>query len=264
MKPTITLSALLLVLAMTFSMPSASAHNYYRHHPVWVDVHHCRVETRHLYFPAYNMYYDLERELFIYLSGDTWVFSLALPAMYTHIDLAYEPIVELDFYYDRPFIYNEYHIVHYSDYHRHYGRHDYREYGHHHEYYSYTPKHHYKYNDYDGPRHSEGNYRNSGRHDNGNHYGHYKNGKGNGNNKGNYGRGDNGYSNKGNYGHRNGGSRGYNNNDSNGSGSKGGGTYKRSSVNSKHVTNAPRSTSNGNGRSSNGRSSNSRSTGHRM
>ncbi len=263
MKPTITLSALLLVLAMTFSMPTANAHNFHRHHPAWVDVHHCRVETRHLYFPAYNIYYDMERSLFIYLSGDTWMFSLALPAMYSHIDLAYEPIVELDFYYDRPFIYNEYHIVHYRDYHRHYGRHDYREYGHHHEYYSYTPKHHYKYHDYDGPRNYGGrNSMNSGRHDNGNHYGHYKNGKANGyeNNSSKYGRKNEGQRND-HYGN----GRNYGGSNKNSGNNKGvGNNYKKSNTDTRKVYEGHRGSSNGNGRSSNSRSSNARSGGYRM
>lgn len=150
MKTKKTLTGLLILLALTLATPMASnaQHRHY-HHPHWADVHSCRIETRNVYFPAYNFYYDMDREMFIYLSGDRWVFSLNLPVAFAHIDLAYEPMVELDFYDANPYLYNHDHIIYYRDYHNHYGRHDYREYGHNHDYYRHGHR------DYDYNRHGD-------------------------------------------------------------------------------------------------------------
>lgn len=213
MKTKRTLTGLLVLLALTLSVPTETfAHGRHRHnHPHWVSRHQCRVETRHIYFPSYNVYYDLHSDLFIYLSGGNWVFGASLPLSFGHIDFAYEPIVELDFYEEMPYIYNDHHVVVYHDYHRHYGRVSYREYGHHHDYY----------------RHHD-------RHDNGHHYGHYKNGHGNGhykggnghgNGHGNYKKGNDGHGGNGNYNHDNNNRPKYGNR-GNGSGNHRDGNYR--------------------------------------
>lgn len=158
MKLKTSFSALLVLMALTFALPTSSYAHPRRHgHPKWVSMHSCRVETRHVYFPAYNFYYDLNRDMYIYLSGGNWIFSAVLPVQFARIDLRYEPIVELDFYLDDPFVYNHHHIVTYRDYYTHYGRHNYREYGHHHHYYADHNKHYNRHNHNDYDRHRGGN-----------------------------------------------------------------------------------------------------------
>lgn len=158
MKLKTSFSALLVLVALTFALPTSSFAHPGRHgHPKWISVHSYRVETRHVYFPAYNFYYDLNRDMYIYLSGGNWIFSAVLPVQFARIDLRYEPIVELDFYLDDPFVYNHHHIVTYRDYHRHYGRHNYREYGHNHHYYADRHRDHNRYDHRDYDRHKGDN-----------------------------------------------------------------------------------------------------------
>lgn len=158
MKLKTSFSALLVLVALTFALPTSSFAHPGRHgHPKWISVHSYRVETRHVYFPAYNFYYDLNRDMYIYLSGGNWIFSAVLPVQFARIDLRYEPIVELDFYLDDPFVYNHHHIVTYRDYHRHYGRHNYREYGHNHHYYADRHRDHDRYDHRDYDRHKGDN-----------------------------------------------------------------------------------------------------------
>jgi len=167
MKLKTSFSALLVLVALTFALPTSSFAHPGRHgHPKWVSVHSCRVETRHVYFPAYNFYYDLDRDMYIYLSGGNWIFSAFLPVQFARIDLRYEPIVELDFYLEDPYIYNDHHIVVYRDYHHHYGRHNYREYGHNHHYYA---DRHRDYDRHNGDNHYRDYDRNRGGGDHGNY-----------------------------------------------------------------------------------------------
>lgn len=160
MKLKTSITALLVLVTLTFALPTTSlAHPGRHHHPKWVSMHSVRVETRHVYFPAYNFYYDINRDMYIYLSGGNWIFSAFLPVQFARIDLRYEPIVELDFYLEDPYIYNDHHIVVYRDYHHHYGRHNYREYGHHHDYYA---ERHRDYDRHNGGNHYRDRDRNSG------------------------------------------------------------------------------------------------------
>ncbi len=164
------ISALLILVALTFALPVDSlAQHHHRHvRHGWYTAHHCRVETRHVYFPMHNIYYDVHRDMYIYLSGNNWVFSVNLPVQFARVDLRYEPIVELDFYLDNPYIYNSYHIVTYKDYHRHYGKRNYREYGHNHSYY----KHHHNNH---GNGHNNKSYNHENRRDHRNYGNHRDN-----------------------------------------------------------------------------------------
>ena len=182
--------ALLILVALTFALPIDSLAQHHRHvvRHSWYTAHHCRVETRHIYFPMHNFYFDVHRNMYVYLSGNNWVFSVNLPVWLARVDLRYEPIVELDYYMDDPYFYNSYHIVTYKDYHKHYGRRSYREYGHNHSYYNHHGHNHHKgsYGDNHNTNrynsHKQGNYKNHDydRNDSRGRYDH-RNGYGNGN-----------------------------------------------------------------------------------
>ncbi len=196
MKPQHYLTGLLIILALTLTIPSDAKAQYGPHHqPEWVAVHSCDVDTRYVYFPDHNIYYDMHRASYIYLSGPNWVFSTVLPQRFIHIDFGLAPIVELDILVDRPYIYNHHHINWYRTYHDdyHYARY-YRGHGHgkHYDkhfrgdYAGYNHGKHYKkghgnhdsYRDYEnrGNHREYGNNNGRGNHkgNNGNHKGHYK------------------------------------------------------------------------------------------
>lgn len=238
MKPRNYISAILVILAITFALPS-STYAHPHHRPHWVDVRCCDPGTRYIFFPEDNFYYDLEREVYIYPYDGMWLVSEVLPSMYINIDFAYVPIIELDLHINRPYLHNHDHIVWYRSH-----RHDhYVRYYDGHRYYREHPDYYREYH-----------------HDNGNHYGHYKKGHDNGNH---YGHNKNGNDNH--YGHRNGNGnhRGDGNGKGNhGNGNHGNGNYKKSDNkgNSEYVkrTNEPRGNASGNGRTGNGRQSNGR------
>ncbi|MBC7125361.1 MAG: hypothetical protein H5T24_06990 [Bacteroidales bacterium] len=43
---------------------------------------------RWVYFPAYNLYWDNVRELYVYRKGNVWVTSVTVPAFVINVDLS--------------------------------------------------------------------------------------------------------------------------------------------------------------------------------
>jgi len=198
MKTKNKLAGLLILLALTFSVPFDTMAQRHGHGgpPPWAPAHGYRAQVRHVYFPEYNFYYDVQREMYIYMAGGNWLFSVSLPLMFARVDLPHAQMVELELYNDRPFIYNNFHREKYARHHHddHYVIIDERDHRHHHrDYYErgdhrnyYDKGDHKEYNDQNDhgknyKNHDKGDYKggNGNRNKNGN-----RNGNGNGNGNG--------------------------------------------------------------------------------
>ena len=79
--------------------------------PSWAPAHGYRANTRHIYFPEQNIYYDVQKSLYISLSGDKWQVSVNLPSIFSGIDMNIAVKVELDLSTDTPQKYNSDHLV---------------------------------------------------------------------------------------------------------------------------------------------------------
>lgn len=82
--------------------------------PPWAPAHGYRAKTRHVYFPDQNFYFDLQKNVYIYLQGDRWEVSVNLPGIYAGIDLQAAMKVELELNMDSPQKYNGDHIAKYK------------------------------------------------------------------------------------------------------------------------------------------------------
>lgn len=82
--------------------------------PPWAPAHGYRAQTRHIYFPDQNFYYDIQKSVYIYMSADRWQISVNLPALYAGVDLKIATKVELELDLDSPQKYNADHIVKYK------------------------------------------------------------------------------------------------------------------------------------------------------
>lgn len=82
--------------------------------PPWAPAHGYRAKTRHIYFPQHNFYFDVQRGLYIYISGGNWLTAVKLPSLFGRIDLAKATQVELDLTTDHPHKYNADHKVKYK------------------------------------------------------------------------------------------------------------------------------------------------------
>ena len=53
-------------------------------------------------FPDQNMYYDIQRGVYIYLNNGKWAVSVRVPSIFVGINLGRSTQIELDFYGERP------------------------------------------------------------------------------------------------------------------------------------------------------------------
>ena len=83
--------------------------------PPWAPAHGYRAKTRHIYFPDYNFYFDVQKNVYIYMSGDKWQVSVNLPSIYASINLKSALMVELEIETDTPQVYNADHIAKYKN-----------------------------------------------------------------------------------------------------------------------------------------------------
>jgi hypothetical protein len=79
--------------------------------PPWAPAHGYRAKTRYVYFPDHNMYFDLQKNMYIFLSGGGWMVAATLPRVYANINLKTSRHVELDFYSENPQRNNKDHLV---------------------------------------------------------------------------------------------------------------------------------------------------------
>ena len=78
MKTKLFTIALSVFFALSLSMPTeVSARNH--RVPFWAPAHGYRAQTRQVYFPKYNMYYDIQRGTYISVDNGRWSASLNLP-----------------------------------------------------------------------------------------------------------------------------------------------------------------------------------------
>jgi hypothetical protein len=82
--------------------------------PPWAPAHGYRAKTRHIYFPEHNMYFDLQKRVYIFNRNGGWSISTNVPSIYAQVNFGRTRQVELDFYQDRPYRYNNVHVVKYK------------------------------------------------------------------------------------------------------------------------------------------------------
>jgi len=106
----------LALLAMTFIEPSQSfgQRKAKGGPPHWAPAHGHKAQTRHVYFPAHNFYFDVQRNVYIYPSGNLWLVRASLPSFYSKVDLRSATMVELDMNTDAPHRHNHDHVVKYN------------------------------------------------------------------------------------------------------------------------------------------------------
>ncbi|MGC4042125.1 MAG: hypothetical protein QM710_15385 [Flavobacterium sp.] len=84
--------------------------------PPWAPAHGYRAQTRHIYFPQYNMYYDMNRSSYLYLNGGQWTVSASVPNIYVGINLGRAAQIQLNYAGYDPYRYNAVHVVEYRQY----------------------------------------------------------------------------------------------------------------------------------------------------
>jgi len=82
--------------------------------PSWAPANGYRAKTRHVYFPDYNFYFDVQKGVYIYLNGSNWQISAKLPSLIAGIDLRSTVKVELELNTDTPQKYNDEHKTKYK------------------------------------------------------------------------------------------------------------------------------------------------------
>ena len=75
-----------------------------KHHgpPPWAPAHGYRKNTRHIYFPVQQTYFDIDRGVYISLKGDKWEVSASIPLSLKGVDLKVAAKIELDFSGENP------------------------------------------------------------------------------------------------------------------------------------------------------------------
>lgn len=116
-KISLIISAVLLVMAFIFisdnGFSQGKSHkkeesNYKKETgpPPWAPAHGYRAKTRYVYFTEYNFYYDNNRGVYIYLSGNNWEVSASIPNLFKTVNLTAAVKIDLDFDADDPQKYN--------------------------------------------------------------------------------------------------------------------------------------------------------------
>lgn len=120
MKTNTTLTGLAILLTLAFVLPldtlgQGHGQKKPKGPPPWAPAHGYRAKTRHVYFPDQNFYFDVQKNVYIYMSDDKWQVAVKLPSLYAEIDLKGAVKVELELDTDSPQKYNSDHIVKYKD-----------------------------------------------------------------------------------------------------------------------------------------------------
>ncbi|MEN8228311.1 MAG: hypothetical protein ABFS38_09175 [Bacteroidota bacterium] len=111
------LTGLAIMLTLAFTLPPdafGQGNGKPKGPPPWAPAHGYRAKTRHVYFPDQNFYFDVQKNVYIYLSGNNWQVGVNLPSLYAGIDLKGAVKVELELDMDSPQKYNTEHIVKYK------------------------------------------------------------------------------------------------------------------------------------------------------
>ena len=82
--------------------------------PEWAPANGYRAKTRHIYFPEYNTYFDLKKDVYIYEKDGVWFIVKSVPAKLKLENLKTSPQVQLYLDTDLPFTENEAHKSKYN------------------------------------------------------------------------------------------------------------------------------------------------------
>ncbi len=118
MKSKTTLIGLVVFLIVTFTLPLdtlGQGKGKPKGPPPWAPAHGYRAKTKQVYFPEHNFYFDVQKNVYIYFSGDKWQVSAKLPSLYAGFDLKVAVKVELELDTDSPQKYNAEHKVKYKE-----------------------------------------------------------------------------------------------------------------------------------------------------
>jgi hypothetical protein len=106
MKTKLFTIALSVIFALCLSMPTeVSARNH--RVPFWAPAHGYRAQTRQVYFPEYNMYYDIQRGVYISIDNGRWSASMDLPIRLGNVNFRNARYVELNVNSRAPQCYND-------------------------------------------------------------------------------------------------------------------------------------------------------------
>ena len=106
MKTKLFTIALSVIFALSLSMPTqVSARNH--RVPYWAPAHGYRAQTRQVYFPEYNMYYDIQQGVYISVNNGRWSASLDLPIRLRNVNFRNSRYVELNVNSRAPQCYND-------------------------------------------------------------------------------------------------------------------------------------------------------------
>lgn len=109
-----TILFILITLMLPLTLDVVSQENGKGGPPPWAPANGYRAKTRHVYFPDYNFYFDVQRSVYIYIEGNNWQVSANIPIMYADIDLRVSAKVELDLNTDSPQKFNADHVAKYK------------------------------------------------------------------------------------------------------------------------------------------------------
>ncbi len=104
----------LMSVLLAFSVPTFSQSGRGGGPPPWAPAHGYRAKTQHVYFPSLNIYFDVHRNSYYFLSGDRWIISHRLPPAIPLPLLRAAPKVELSIITPTPYRFNEQHRVKYK------------------------------------------------------------------------------------------------------------------------------------------------------
>ena len=105
--------ALSVFFALGVSFPIEVLANGHRP-PAWAPAHGFRTQTRQVYFPKYNCYYDVVRGNYIYNNNGRWIVSVNLPIHYRPEYFRNSSYVELNINSRYPYYFNAEHRVRYN------------------------------------------------------------------------------------------------------------------------------------------------------
>jgi len=110
------LIGLLFLLAFTLTLPNdAIAQGKGKGGPPsWAPAHGYRAKTRHVYFPDHNFYFDVQKNVYIYLNGGKWQVGIKLPSLYANVNMKLSAKVELELNTNTPQNHNATHKVKYK------------------------------------------------------------------------------------------------------------------------------------------------------
>ncbi len=106
MKTKLFTIALSVFFALSLSMlTEVSARNH--RVPFWAPTHGYRAQTQQVYFPEYNMYYDIQRGVYISVNNGRWGASSDLPIRLGNTNFRNARYIELNRNYRAPQCYND-------------------------------------------------------------------------------------------------------------------------------------------------------------